>query len=71
MANAKKLKKGDAVQWESSQGTVKGTVVAKKTKPFEIHGTKLEASKDDPRFVVESKKTGARAGHKASALKKR
>jgi len=71
MANPDKLEKGDKVRWESSQGTVDGTVVAKMTKPFDVQGTRLEASEDDPRFLVESDKTGARAGHKASALKKR
>jgi hypothetical protein len=62
-------KKGDHVSWNTPQGRTTGTVVEVRTTPFSIEGTKLEASKDDPRYVVESDKTGARAAHKADALK--
>jgi hypothetical protein len=61
-------KKGDHVSWNTSQGRTTGTVVDVKTEPFSIGGTKLKASRDDPRYVVESDKTGARAAHKADAL---
>jgi hypothetical protein len=62
-------KKGDRVSWNTPQGRTTGTVVDVRTAPFSIEGTKLKASKDDPRYVVESDKTGARAAHKAEALK--
>ncbi len=66
----KKAHEGDKVSWKSSNGKVKGKVVAVKKKPFQLHGTKIKASPDNPRYVVESK-SGTRASHKAKALKKR
>lgn len=67
---AKKLKEGDAVEWETAQGTTSGTVKKKLTKPKTIKGHTAKASKDDPQFLVESKKTGAKAAHKPESLKK-
>ena len=66
----KKPHEGDKVSWKSSNGKVKGKVVEVKTKPFQLHGTKIKASANAPRYLVESK-SGARASHKAVALKKR
>lgn len=34
-------------------------------------GTKVSASEDDPRYVVESDKTGKRAAHRPEALERR
>lgn len=65
------FKKGDKVSWKSSQGKVKGKVVKKLTRNRKIEGYKVKASKDDPQYLVESKKTGARAAHKPGALKRR
>ncbi len=70
MAKIEDLSKGDRVRWGTSQGKTTGTVVGIRTKPFSIKGTDLKASKDDPKVVVESEKTGAKAGHKPSALSK-
>jgi hypothetical protein len=70
MAKIAELRKGDRVRWGTSQGKTTGTVVGIRTKPFSIKGTELKASKDDPKVVVESEKTGAQAGHKPSALSK-
>jgi hypothetical protein len=39
-----------------------------KTSDFELDGNTHRASEDEPQYVVESDKTGARAAHKASAL---
>jgi hypothetical protein len=63
-------KKGDKVRWNTSQGETHGKVVDIRTSDFSIEGTDLTASKDDPRIVVESDKTGKRAAHKPDALKK-
>jgi hypothetical protein len=63
-------KTGDKVRWNTSQGETHGTVVEVRTRPFSIEGTDLKASADDPRYVVESDKTGARAAHRADALRK-
>ncbi len=66
----KTLKPGDAVRWETSQGTTEGHVVRKQTSPTTIKGHKVAASPDNPEYIVESDKTGARAAHKPEALKK-
>ncbi len=66
-----KLGKGDHVEWETSQGTTHGTVEKKVTEPTKIKGHEAKASKDDPQYVVRSDKTGAKAAHKPSALKKK
>lgn len=67
---AKSLKVGDSVSWKSSQGTVKGVVKKKLTSPTKIKTHSVAASKENPEYLVESKKTGAKAAHKAAALKK-
>lgn len=68
MANT--FKKGDKVQWHSSQGTVQGTVKKKLTSPTAIKGHHVNASADEPQYLVESDQTGAEAAHKPDALKK-
>lgn len=64
------LKRGDKVQWESSQGTVRGTVEKKLASPTKIKDHKVAASKDNPEYLVRSAKTGAKAAHKPESLKK-
>lgn len=64
------LKRGDNVQWETSQGKTKGKVVRKLTSPSKIKGHTVAASPDDPEYLVTSDKTGAKAAHKPGALKK-
>ena len=66
----KKLKKGDTVSWKSSQGTVTGTVVKKTTRALSIKSHTVAASKENPEYIVRSKKTGATAAHTPGALKK-
>jgi hypothetical protein len=71
MSEAKKsLSKGDRVSWATSQGRTRGTVVEKKSSDFTFDGQDFTASADEPAYVVESEKTGARAAHKGSALRK-
>lgn len=68
---ASSLKAGDKVQWETSQGATTGKVEKKVTSPMDIKGHHVAASKANPEFLVKSDKTGAKAAHKAGALKKR
>ncbi|MEI2275944.1 DUF2945 domain-containing protein [Paenarthrobacter ilicis] len=63
------LSKGTRVEWNTPQGKTHGKIVEKKTSDFEFEGNTHRASDDEPQYVVESEKTGARAAHKASALK--
>lgn len=66
----KSFKKGDKVEWETSQGTTYGTVEKKQTTETHIKSHKVAASKDDPQYIVKSDKSGAKAAHKPEALKK-
>jgi len=68
---ADKLKTGDKVEWNTSQGRTSGTVKKKLTHPIDIKGHHVAASADDPQFLVESEKTGAQAAHKPDALHKK
>jgi hypothetical protein len=68
---AKALKAGDKVSWDHSQGSSTGKVVKKVTSPTQIKGHKVAASKADPEYIVQSDKTGAKAAHKPSELRKR
>ena len=64
------LKPGEEVSWNTSQGKTHGHVVKKTTHASRIKGHKVAASKDNPEYIVESAKSGKRAAHKRSALKK-
>ena len=66
----KQLKAGDEVSWKSHRGTAKGKVLRKLTKPTQIKGHKVAASKDNPEFLVKTDE-GKEAAHKAEALTKR
>ena len=66
----KTFKAGDRVSWEHNQGTSTGKVVRKLTSPTKIKTHKVAASKDNPEYLVESTRTGARAAHKPSELRK-
>ncbi len=70
------VKRGDKVAWNTPQGETTGTVKKKLTEDERVgndgqKGTKVTASEDDPRYVVESDKTGKVAAHKPDALKQR
>jgi len=67
---ASSLKPGDHVSWETSQGKTRGKVVRKLTAKSRIKGHKIQASKQNPQYLVKSGKTGAKAAHKRAALKK-
>lgn len=67
---AKALKRGAKVSWNTSQGRTTGTVVKKQTRKTKIKTHKVAASKDNPEYIVRSSKSGKRAAHKKSALKR-
>ena len=66
----KKLKSGDKVSWNTSQGKTTGTVVKRTISKSKIKTHTVAASKDNPEYIVKSSKTGAKAAHKRKALKK-
>lgn len=59
----------DRVSWNTSQGRTRGRVVERRTADFTFDAQHFTASADEPAFIVESEKTGARAAHKGSALR--
>ena len=62
------ISKGDTVHWNTSQGTTEGKAVEKKIQEFTFDGQTFKPTDDDPYWVVESSKSGARAAHKESSL---
>ena len=64
------MKIGDQVSWGTSQGKTEGKIVDRKTKDFQLAKQHFKASEDEPKFIVESAKTGAKAAHAESALTK-
>ncbi len=71
MAKAKKsLKKGDKVEWQTSQGKTSGIVNKKLTAPTKIRSHEVSASKKNPEYLVETEKSKKIAAHKPEALKK-
>lgn len=62
------MKVGDKVTWSTSQGKTEGEIVDKKTRDFQLDQQRFKASEDEPKFIVESAKTGAKAAHAESAL---
>jgi hypothetical protein len=61
---------GDRVSWSTPQGRTRGRVVERKIEDFTLDQQHFTASDDNAMFVVESEKTGARAAHRESALRK-
>lgn len=68
---AEKLSPGDKVRWNTSQGETEGEVTERVTEETCVGGTRLKGSDDDPVYIVESAKTGKKAGHKANALRRK
>ena len=67
---AQDLEQGDKVEWNTPQGKTRGTVKKKLTSDTEVGGQKIIASVNDPRYLVESEKSGKEAAHKPDALSK-
>ena len=61
---------GDKVEWNTPQGKTSGTVKKKLTSRTEVGGQTVAASEEDPRYLVESEKSGKEAAHKPNALEK-
>jgi Hypervirulence associated proteins TUDOR domain len=67
---ADSLGKSDRVSWMTSQGRTRGMVEEVRTKDFQFDGQKFTASADEPAYIVTSEKSGKRAAHKGSALRR-
>lgn len=64
------LKVGDRVSWNTSQGRTRGVIEERRTSDFEFDDQHFTATSGEPSFIVRSEKTGARAAHRGSALRK-
>ncbi len=64
------FKEGDEVEWNTPQGKTRGKVKKKLTSRTEVGDQTIAASEDDPRYLVESEKSGKEAAHKPDALSK-
>jgi hypothetical protein len=66
----KDLSKGDRVEWDSHGGTAVGTVERKITERTEAGGRTVDASPEEPQYLVRSEKSGGTAVHKPEALRR-
>nr|WP_297429190.1 DUF2945 domain-containing protein [uncultured Actinotalea sp.] len=63
------MRQGQQVRWNTSQGETHGRTVERRTAEFTFEGQKFNASDEEPYWIVESERTGARAAHKESSLR--
>ncbi|MBV9570888.1 MAG: DUF2945 domain-containing protein [Alphaproteobacteria bacterium] len=66
----KRLKAGDKVSWKTSQGRTTGHVVKKQRSKTKVENHEVAASPANPQFIVRSDKSGKRAAHKSSSLRR-
>jgi len=67
---AQSFRKGDRVEWNSHGGKAVGVVERKITSRTEAGGRTVDASQDEPQYLVRSDKSGGTAVHKPEALRK-
>jgi hypothetical protein len=70
VVSQEEFKQGDEVEWNTPQGKTRGMVKKKLTSRTKVGGQTVAASEDDPRYLVESEKSGKEAAHKPDALNK-
>ena len=69
---AQEFKQGDKVVWSShGQDDTPGVVERKITSDTEFAGRTVQASEEEPQYLVRSEKGGGEAVHKPDALKRR
>jgi hypothetical protein len=66
----KKIRVGDRVRWSSHGGEAVGVVERVITSRTEAGGRTVDASKEEPQYLVRSAKSGGTAVHKPEALRK-
>ncbi|MEM1251875.1 MAG: DUF2945 domain-containing protein [Cyanobacteria bacterium P01_H01_bin.21] len=64
------LQSGDKVKWNTAEGRTTGTIQKKLTEPTQIKNYDVKASDENPKYLVKSEQTGAKAAHKPDALDK-
>jgi hypothetical protein len=66
----KSFRKGDKVEWDSHGGTAVGKVLKKITERTEAGGRTVDASPEEPQYLVESESGSGTAVHKPEALRR-
>ena len=64
------FKRGDRVEWNFRGRPVAGRVRTKLTRRTEIGGRPVAASKDDPRYVVKSDRSGKETTRRPARLRR-
>jgi hypothetical protein len=64
------FKRGDRVEWNFRGRPVAGRVRRKLTRRTEIGGRPVAASKDDPRYVVRSDRSGKETTRRPARLRR-
>jgi hypothetical protein len=64
------FRRGDRVEWRYRGHRVTGSVRRKLTSRTEVGGRPVAASKDDPRYVVRTDKTGKETTRRSGALRR-
>jgi DUF2945 family protein len=67
---AQELRRGDRVQWSFRGRRVVGRVRRRLSSRTVVNDRVVAASKDDPRYLVRSEKTGKETTRRAQALRK-
>ena len=67
---AQEFRRGDRVAWSFRGSTVVGTVRKRLTARTEVGGQVVAASKDDPRYLVRSERSGKETTRRPGALRK-
>ncbi|NKJ45208.1 hypothetical protein CIC12_00285 [Burkholderia sp. SG-MS1] len=63
------LKLHDRVSWNTPRGMTQGKVVRVISTRTTVDGKSIDASESDPRYEVESDKSGKHAVHRSDALR--
>jgi hypothetical protein len=64
------FKRGDRVEWKFGRGKARGVVRKKLMSRTNVGGQVVAASKDDPRYLVETEKSRKQAAKRPGVLKK-
>lgn len=66
---AQDFRRGDRVEWNFRGRTVRGAVRRRLTTRTEVGGQLVAASKEDPRYLVRSEKSGKETARRAASLR--
>ncbi|CAM6101723.1 unnamed protein product [Calypogeia fissa] len=62
------LHEEEKVAWKFGAGKAVGHVNSKLTEPTQVAGKTYKASKDEPKYLVQSEKSGRKAAHNPNKL---